>query len=82
MGDAVQRVGVLEGAPQLLVDDRVDVAGLAAAGVADTLLALSVGRAGAVGDQLRVGLAQQPADDSAQRAELVGERDADVVAEA
>ena len=85
LGDAVQRVGVLERAPQLGVDDRVDVARLAAAGVADGLLALGVGPAGAVGDQLRVVLAQQPADDLAQRAELVvggvGQRGADVVAE-
>ena len=62
------------------------MAGLAAGGVADRLLALGVGPAGAVGDQLRVLLAQQPADDLAQRAQLVvggvGQRRADVVAEA
>ena len=81
----MQRVGVLERALELGVDDRVDVARFAAAGVADGLLALGVGPAGAVGDQLRVLLAQQPADDLAQRAELVvgrvGQRGADVVAE-
>src|SRR5215218_6339674 len=54
LGDAVQRVGVLEGAPQFRVDDRVEVARLAAAGVADGLLALGVGPAGAVRDELRM----------------------------
>jgi hypothetical protein len=39
----VQRVGVLERSPQLGVDDRIDVARLSAAGVADGLLALGVG---------------------------------------
>ena len=67
------------------VDDRVDVAGLVAAGVADGLLARGVGPAGAVGDHVGVVAAEQPADDLAQRVELVvggvGQRGADVVAE-
>ena len=49
-----QRVGVGERAFELGVDDRVDVARLVAAGVADGLLAFGVGPAGAVGDQLAV----------------------------
>ena len=85
LGDAVQRVGVPERALQFGVDDRVDLAGFAAAGVADELLALGVGPAGAVGDQFAVVAAQQPADDLAQRAQLLsgrlGQRGADVVAE-
>ena len=86
LGDTVQRVRVLECALQLGVEDRVNVAGSAAAGVSDGLLAFSVGPASAVGDQLRVVLAQQPADDLAERVELVvggvGQRSADVVSEA
>jgi hypothetical protein len=74
-----------QGPPQFLVDDRAHVPRLAAARVADGLLALGVGPAGAVGDELRVLLAEQPADDLAQRAELVvggiGQRRPDVVAE-
>jgi hypothetical protein len=58
LGDAVQRVGVLERAPQFRVDDRVEVARLSAAGVADGLLALGVGPAGAVCDELRMVLAK------------------------
>jgi hypothetical protein len=41
-----------------------------AAGVADGLLALGVGPAGAVGDQLAIVPDQQPADDPGERAEL------------
>ena len=52
LGDAAERVGVVERALELGVDDRVGVSGLVAAGVADGLLALGVGPAGAVGDQL------------------------------
>ena len=40
MGDAAQRVGVVERALQLGVKDRVGVAGFVAAGVADGLLAV------------------------------------------
>jgi hypothetical protein len=51
LGDSAQRVGVLEGRVQLGVEDGVGVAGLAAAGLADWLLALAVGPAGAVPDR-------------------------------
>ena len=57
-----------------------------AAGVADGPLALGVGPAGAVGDQLAVVADEQPADDLAERVQLgVGGLDqsgADVVPEA
>ena len=46
--------GSLERALELGVDDRVDVARFAAAGVADGLLAFGVGPAGAVGDHVTV----------------------------
>jgi hypothetical protein len=49
----------------------LDVAGLVAAGVADGLLAGGVGPAGAVGDDVRVGGAQQAANDLVQGVELV-----------
>ena len=56
-----------------------------AAGVADGLLALGVGPAGAVGDQLAVVADEEPADDLGERAELgvggVEQTGADVVAE-
>ena len=58
-----QRVGVGERALELGVDDRVELARLVAAGVADGLLALGVGPAGAVGDQLAVVADEQAADD-------------------
>ena len=54
LGDAAQRVGVVEGALQFRVGDCVDLARLAAAGVADGLLAVGVGPAGAVGDHVAV----------------------------
>jgi hypothetical protein len=72
LGDAAQRVGIAQRALQLGVDDRVDVAGFAAAGVADRLLALGVGPAGAVGDHL--GVAGGVAADRAQGVELLGGR--------
>ena len=84
LGDAAQRVGVAERALELGGDDRVDVAGLVAGGVADGLLARRVGPAGAVGDHVGVVRAQQAADDLAQRVELIvggaGQGGADVVA--
>ena len=52
--DAPERVGVGERTFELGLDDRVDVAWFVAAGVADGPLALGVGPAGAVGDQLAV----------------------------
>ena len=53
-GDAAQRVGVVERALELGVDDRVDLPRLVAAGLADGLLAFGVGPAGAVGDHVAV----------------------------
>ena len=85
LGDASQRVGVGERAVELGLDDRVDVAWFVAAGVADGLLALGVGPAGAVGDQLAVVADEESADDLGQRAELgvggVEQTGADVVPE-
>jgi hypothetical protein len=86
LGDASERVGVGERAFALGVDDRVELARLMAAGVADGLLALGVGPAGAVGDQFAVVADEQPADDLSERAEVgvrrVDQAGADVVAEA
>ena len=53
LGEAAQRVGVGEGALELGGDDRVDGAGLVAAGVTDGLLAPRVGPAGAVAKSRR-----------------------------
>ena len=58
-----ERIRVLERALELGVDDRVGVSGFVASGVADGPLALGVGPAGAVGDQLAVVADEQPADD-------------------
>ena len=63
LGDAAERVGVGERAFELGVDDRVELARLVAAGVADGLLAFGVGPAGAVGDQLAVVADEEAADD-------------------
>ena len=86
LGDAAQRVGVVERALEFGVDDRVDLARLVAAGVADGLLAFGVGPAGAVGDHVAVVAGEQVADDRAQRVELGGggvdQAGAQVVAEA
>ena len=65
-----ERVGVGECALELGVGDRVRVARLAPPGVADGLLAVGVGPAGAVGDQLAVGAEQQVADDLPERVQL------------
>ena len=54
LGNTAQRVGISQSAFELGLDDRVDVSWFVAAGVADGLLALGVGPAGAVGDQLAV----------------------------
>ena len=70
---------------ELGVDDRVDLPGLVAAGVADGLLAVGVGPAGAVGDHLAVVAGEQVADDRFERVQLrvagVDEPGAQVVAE-
>jgi hypothetical protein len=50
LGNASERVGIGERAVELGVDDRVELARLVPAGVADGLLAFGVGPAGAVGD--------------------------------
>jgi hypothetical protein len=60
----------LERSLKLVSEDRVGVARLVAAGVADGLLALGVGPAGAVGDQLAVVAGEQSADDLPDRAQL------------
>ena len=54
LGDTAERVGVSQCAFELGLEDRVDVSWFVAAGVTDGLLALGVGPAGAVGDQLAV----------------------------
>jgi hypothetical protein len=83
--DAAQRVGILERALKLAVEDRVDLAGLVAAGVADEPLARGIGPAGSVGDQLAVVADEQSADDLPERVELgvarVHQPGADVVPE-
>jgi hypothetical protein len=80
-----ERVGVGECALELGVGDRVRVARLAPPGVADGLLAVGVGPAGAVGDQLAVGAEQQVADDLPERVQLgiagLDQPGADVVSE-
>jgi hypothetical protein len=53
--DPAQRVGVVERVLEFGVEDGVGVAGLVSAGVADGLLALLVGPAGAEGDHVAVG---------------------------
>ena len=86
LGDAAERVGVGERAVELGGEDRVDVAGFVAAGVADGLLAFLVGPAGAVGDQLAVVVGEEVADDLLERLQLAGggvdQPGADVVSEA
>ena len=63
LGDAAERVGVGERTFDLGLDDRVDVSCLSGARVADGRLALAVGSAGGVGDQLAVAADGQVADD-------------------
>ena len=67
------------------VEDGVGLAGFVAAGVADWLLAVLVGPAGAVGDHVAVVLGEEVADDRFERVELAGcgveEPGAEVVAE-
>ena len=83
--DPPERVGVCERSLELGVGDRVQVVRLVAAGVADGLLALGVGPAGAVGDQLVVVADEQPADDVPDSAQLgfagLDQSGADVVPE-
>ncbi|HYB25297.1 MAG TPA: hypothetical protein VEF89_01645, partial [Solirubrobacteraceae bacterium] len=83
--DAAQRVWVLERALELRVEDRVGLAGFVAAGIADWLLAVLVGPAGAVGDDVAVVVGEEVADDRLKCVELAGggvdEPGAKVVAE-
>ena len=83
--DPAQRVGVVERVLEFGVEDGVGVAGLVAAGVADRLLALLVGPAGAEGDHVAVVGGEQVADDRLERLKLAGrgvhETGAQVVAE-
>ena len=83
--DAAEGVGVLERALEFGVEDRVGLAGFVAAGVADWLLAVLVGPAGAVGDHVAVVLGEEVADDRFERVQLAGggvdEPGAQVVAE-
>ena len=85
LGDAAERVGVGERAVELGVEDRVDLAGFVAAGVADGLLAFLVGPAGAVGDHVAVVVGEEVADDLLERVQLAGggvdQPGADVVSE-
>ena len=84
--DPVQRVGVGERALELGGGDRVGLARLGAAAVADGLLAFAVGPAGAVGDHVAELPGDQAADDLPHGVELLGaelrQAGADVVAEA
>jgi len=64
--------GVVERVLEFGVEDRVGVAGLVSAGVADRLLALLVGPAGAERDDLSVVGGEQVADDRLERLELGG----------
>ena len=84
-GDAAERVGVLERALEFGVEDGVDLSGLVPAGVADRLLAVLVGPAGAVGDDVAVVVGEQVADDRFERVQLAGggvhQPGAEVVAE-
>jgi hypothetical protein len=68
--DPAQWIGVGERALELGVDDHVDVGRFVAASVADRVLALGVGPAGAVGDHLAGVAREQLADDLPQRAQL------------
>ena len=63
LGDPAQRVGFVERSLQFGGDDRVGVARFVVAAVADRLLPLAVGPAGAVGDHLPVVVGDQVADD-------------------
>jgi hypothetical protein len=58
-------VGVGDRALELGSDDQIGVARLEPAGIADGLLALGVGPAGAEGDQIAVVTDEQSADDLA-----------------
>lgn len=69
-GDAPQRVRVGERALELRVDDRAGVAGLVAPSVAHGALALVVGPAGAVGDDLSVVADEPPPEDLPERVQL------------
>jgi hypothetical protein len=64
-GDPAQRVRFGERAPQLGVDDGVDRLRFVACSFADRSLALEVGPAGAVGDQVAVVAREQTADKGA-----------------
>jgi hypothetical protein len=83
--DPAERVGDGERAVELGLDDRIDVAWFVAAGVADGLLALRVGPAGAVRDQVAVVAREQVADDPLERVQLgvagLDQAGADVVSE-
>ena len=57
---------------ELGVEDGVGLAGFVAAGVADWLLAVLVGPAGAVGDDVAVVVGEEVADDRFERVELAG----------
>ena len=86
LGEPTERVGVLERALQLRVEDGVGLSGFVAAGVADRLLAFLVGPAGAVGDYVAAVVGEEVADDRFERVQLAGggvhEPGAEVVAEA
>ena len=77
--------GSVERALQLGVEDGVGLSGFVAAGVADWLLAVLVGPAGAVGDDVAVVVGEEVADDRFERVQLAGcgvhEPGAEVVAE-
>ena len=82
---AAERVGVLERALEFGVEDGVELSGFVAAGVADWLLAVLVGPAGAVGDHVAVVAGEEVADDRFERVQLAGggvhQSGAEVVAE-
>jgi hypothetical protein len=65
-------VRVVERALEFRVEDRVGLPRLAAAGIADRLLAVLVCPAGAVGDHVPVVAGEEVADDRFERVQLAG----------
>jgi hypothetical protein len=83
--DAAHGVWVLERALEFGAEDGVGLAGFVAAVLADRLLVVVVGPAGALGDHVGVLLGEEVADDRFERVQLAGawvdEAGAEVVAE-
>jgi hypothetical protein len=73
-GDGAQRVGLGERGPQFGVDDRVDRARFAASAVADGALAVEIGPARAVGEDVALVRGHQMAHDRLERLQLLAGR--------